>query len=41
MTHEQIPKIMFTMQPFGKVWERLMAMSMQLLGPEALLPRRE
>ena len=41
MTDEQIPEIMFTMQPFGKVWERLMAMSMQLLGPEALLPRRE
>ncbi len=41
LSDEQIPEIMFTMQPFGKVWERLMAMSMQLLGPAATLPRRE
>lgn len=41
MADAQIPEIMFTMQPFGKVWERLMSMSMQLLGPAALLPRRE
>lgn len=41
LTDDQIPEIMFTMQPFGKVWELLMAMSMQLLGPAATLPRRE
>ena len=36
-----IPAIMFTMQPYGRIWERIMAMSMQLLGPDCTLPRRE
>lgn len=38
---DRIPSIMFTMQPYGCIWERLIGMSMQLLGPECKLPRRE
>lgn len=41
LTDDQIPEIMFRMQPFGRVWERLIGTSMQLLGPNAILPRRE
>lgn len=37
---DKIPAIMFAMQPYGKVWEKVMGMSMQLMGPEASLPHR-
>lgn len=37
---EVVPQIMFTMQPFGTLWERIMGLSMCVMGPDSRLPRR-
>lgn len=39
LSFEEVPEIMFTMQPYLTIWSKIMAMSMQLLGPNAMLPR--
>ena len=38
---EQVPQIMVTMLPFGSLWERIMAMSMAVMGPDSRLSKRE
>lgn len=41
LSFEEVPEIMFTMQPYLTIWSKIMAMSMQLLGPNARLSRRD
>jgi alkylhydroperoxidase family enzyme len=38
---EQVPQIMVTMLPFGTLWERIMALSMTVMGPESRLTKRD
>ncbi|MEZ5743714.1 MAG: carboxymuconolactone decarboxylase family protein [Sphingomonadaceae bacterium] len=36
-----IPDIMFQMQPFGELWQRIMALSMTVMGPSCDIPVRD
>ncbi|WP_443478789.1 carboxymuconolactone decarboxylase family protein [Novosphingobium aerophilum] len=38
---EQVPQIMVTMLPFGTLWERIMGLSMTVMGPASRLARRD
>ncbi|EJU14469.1 carboxymuconolactone decarboxylase [Sphingomonas sp. LH128] len=38
---DQVPQIMVTMLPFGALWERIMALSMEVMGPASRLAKRD
>ncbi|TCM20724.1 alkylhydroperoxidase family enzyme [Novosphingobium sp. PhB165] len=38
---EQVPQIMVTMMPFGTLWERIMGLSMTVMGPASRLAKRD
>lgn len=38
---EHVPEIMVTLHPFGNLWQRVMALSMEVMGPHCRLSRRD
>lgn len=38
---DAIPEIMFTMQRYPKLWDRIIDLTLQIQGPEAVLPMRD
>lgn len=38
---DAIPQIMFTMLPYGELWEKIMDLSIAIQGPTSLLPFRD
>lgn len=41
LTIDQVPEIMVTMAPFGTLWERMMGLSIELMGSNSRLSKRD